>query len=127
MDWFFQAECEFYMKKKKTDWLSTLLHRKFFGSCIHHQELRKNEENVFCIDCSLGFCRHCMTAHCFHRRLQICKYVYHDVVRLQEMQKHLDCSKIQVFVLIVNLMMRFFSTLVTLKYVINLVHLVLLV
>ncbi|XP_062150166.1 protein RGF1 INDUCIBLE TRANSCRIPTION FACTOR 1 [Alnus glutinosa] len=97
MDWFFQAGCEFYMKKKKTDWLSTLLHSKFFGSCIHHQELRKNEENVFCIDCSLGFCRHCMTAHCFHRRLQICKYVYHDVVRLQEMQKHLDCSKIQTY------------------------------
>ncbi|XP_041016349.1 protein RGF1 INDUCIBLE TRANSCRIPTION FACTOR 1-like [Juglans microcarpa x Juglans regia] len=81
----------------KTDWLSTLLQSKFFGPCIHHQEIRKNEENVFCIDCSLGFCRHCMAAHCFHRRLQICKYVYHDVVRLHEMQKHLDCSKIQTY------------------------------
>lgn len=97
MDWFFPGECEFYMKKKKTDWLATLLRSKFFGSCVHHLELRKNEENVFCIDCNLGFCRHCTTAHCFHRRLQICKYVYHDVVRLQEMQKHLDCSKIQTY------------------------------
>ncbi|KAB1205890.1 hypothetical protein CJ030_MR7G027925 [Morella rubra] len=85
------------MKKKRTDWLSTLLHSKFFGSCIQHQEHRKNEENVFCLDCSLGICRHCTTDHGLHRRLQICKYVYHDVVRLQEMQKHLDCSKIQTY------------------------------
>ena len=82
--------------KKKTDWLTTLLQSEFFGSCSDHQDLRKNEKNVFCIDCSLQFCRHC-DAHSQHRWLQICKYVYQDVVRLQEMQKHLDCSKIQVF------------------------------
>ncbi|XP_062113295.1 protein RGF1 INDUCIBLE TRANSCRIPTION FACTOR 1 [Humulus lupulus] len=84
-------------KKKKTDWLNTLLRLKFFDSCVHHQEYRKNEKNLFCIDCNLGFCRHCLTAHCLHRRLQICKYVYHNVVRLQDMQKHLDCSKIQTY------------------------------
>ncbi|KAB2620092.1 hypothetical protein D8674_037052 [Pyrus ussuriensis x Pyrus communis] len=70
---------------------------KFFGSCGVHQHLRKNEKNVFCIDCSLRLCRHCMTSHCLHKKLQICKYVYHDVVRLQEIQKHLDCSKIQTY------------------------------
>ncbi|XP_044490799.1 protein RGF1 INDUCIBLE TRANSCRIPTION FACTOR 1-like [Mangifera indica] len=87
--------------KKKTggggDWLSTLLHCEFFLSCIEHQQLRKNEKNVFCIDCNLDFCRHCEAAHGLHRRLQICKYVYQDVVRLQDMQKHLDCSKIQTY------------------------------
>lgn len=105
------------MKKKRTDWLSTLLHSKFFGSCIQHQEHRKNEENVFCLDCSLGICRHCTTDHGLHRRLQICKYVYHDVVRLQEMQKHLDCSKIQVFSVILSIwwVYFFFCTVVTLK------------
>lgn len=91
-----QVGCKLYMKTSNTDWLSTLLRSEFFGSCFHHQEFRKNEKNLFCIDCNVGLCRHCMTAHCLHRRLQICKYVYHDVVRLQEMQKHLDCSKIQV-------------------------------
>ncbi|KAF4368480.1 hypothetical protein F8388_018604 [Cannabis sativa] len=84
-------------KKKKTDWLNTLLRLKFFDTCVHHEEYRKNEKNLFCIDCNIGFCRHCVTSHCLHRRLQICKYVYHNVVRLQDIQKHLDCSKIQTY------------------------------
>ncbi|KAL4361147.1 hypothetical protein GQ457_04G010220 [Hibiscus cannabinus] len=87
--------CGLYIKKK-TDWLSTLLESEFFGPCFDHQDLRKNDKNVFCIDCCLEFCRHCK-AHSQHRSLQICKYVYQDVVRLQEMQKHLDCSKIQTY------------------------------
>lgn len=89
--------CRIIVKNRpSTDWLSSLLHREFFGSCLIHKYLRKNEQNLFCIDCKLGLCRHCSTAHGLHRRIQICKYVYQDVVRLQEMQKHLDCSKIQV-------------------------------
>lgn len=87
--------CKIYLKN--TDWLTTLLRSDFFDSCSNHQERRKNERNVFCIDCSVGCCRHCMESHCLHRQLQICKYVYHDVVRLQEIQKHLDCSKIQTY------------------------------
>jgi len=95
-----QVGCKIYVKN--TDWLTTLLHSDFFDSCSNHQERRKNEKNVFCIDCSVGCCRHCMESHCLHRQLQICKYVYHDVVRLQEIQKHLDCSKIQVIYLFIN-------------------------
>ncbi|XP_057961619.1 protein RGF1 INDUCIBLE TRANSCRIPTION FACTOR 1 [Malania oleifera] len=91
--------CKFYIKKKKTDWVSALLHSKFFGSCVDHRDLRKNEKNVFCIDCSLCCCRHCMSSsvHWLHRKLQICKYVYHDVIRFQDMHKHLDCSRIQTY------------------------------
>ncbi|XP_030468125.1 protein RGF1 INDUCIBLE TRANSCRIPTION FACTOR 1 [Syzygium oleosum] len=91
--------CGFYAKKRPPSdcWLSTLLRGDFFGSCVAHHYLRKNEKNVFCIDCRVGFCKHCMAAHGLHRRLQICKYVYQDVVRLQEVQKHLDCSKIQTY------------------------------
>lgn len=85
------------MIKKQKDWLSTLLRVKFFGSCVDHEDLRKNEKNVFCIDCNHGFCRHCMKVHCLHRHLQILKYVYQDVVRIQDVQKHLDCSKIQTY------------------------------
>ncbi|KAK9276959.1 hypothetical protein L1049_006498 [Liquidambar formosana] len=87
------------LKKEKPNWVNTLLHSKFFGSCVDHRDLRKNERNVFCIDCNLCYCKHCITssAHCLHRWLQICRYVYHDVVRLQDMQKHLDCSKIQTY------------------------------
>ncbi|KAL6189929.1 hypothetical protein ACLB2K_036330 [Fragaria x ananassa] len=89
--------CELSKKTKKSDWLDTLLHSKFFGSCGVHQDLRKNEKNVFCIDCNLRLCRHCMKAHCHHTKLQICKYVYHDVIRLQEIQKHVDCARIQTY------------------------------
>ncbi|XP_039054677.1 uncharacterized protein LOC120197134 [Hibiscus syriacus] len=87
--------CELFIKEE-TDWLSTLLQTEFFSPCSDHQDLRKNEKNVFCIDCSLGFCRHCKV-HSQHLSLQICKYVYQDVVRLQEVQKHIDCSKIQTY------------------------------
>ncbi|KAI3764027.1 hypothetical protein L2E82_14027 [Cichorium intybus] len=83
-------------------WIVNLLESKFFGSCIDHRSMRKNEKNVFCIDCNRCFCKHCVTAfktrcHHRHRRLQICRYVYHDVVRLQDIQKHLDCSNIQTY------------------------------
>ncbi|KAG8634793.1 protein RGF1 INDUCIBLE TRANSCRIPTION FACTOR 1 isoform X2 [Manihot esculenta] len=81
----------------KSDWLSRLLQSKFFTSCDDHQGLRKNEKNVFCIDCNREFCRHCVKSHCLHRQLQICKYVYHNVVRLQDIQKYLDCSRIQTY------------------------------
>ncbi|KAI3671887.1 hypothetical protein L1987_87084 [Smallanthus sonchifolius] len=83
-------------------WILNLLESKFFGSCIDHWNMRKNEKNVFCIDCNLCFCKHCVTGFetpCrrHHRRLQICRYVYHDVVRLQDIQKHFDCSNIQTY------------------------------
>ncbi|KAK5770327.1 B-box type zinc finger ncl-1 [Gossypium arboreum] len=87
--------CEFYLKDK-TDWLIPLLQTEFFGPCSDHRDLRKNEKNVFCIDCNLEFCRHCKV-HSQHLSLQICKYVYQDVVRLQDMQKHIDCSRIQTY------------------------------
>ena len=99
-------------RKNKTDWLSSLLQSKFFGPCSDHQELSKNEKNLLCIDCSLEFCRHC-EAHNQHRSLRIFKYVYQDVVRVQDMQKHHDCSKIQVsythwsliFIVVINSML----------------------
>ncbi|KAI8538767.1 hypothetical protein RHMOL_Rhmol09G0129500 [Rhododendron molle] len=90
--------CKIRLVKRKTDWVNNLLQSRFFGSCGYHRELRKNEKNMFCIDCNLCFCKHCVgsSTHCFHRWLQVCKYVYHNVVRLQDIQKYLDCSKIQV-------------------------------
>ncbi|XAR63697.1 hypothetical protein NMG60_11023727 [Bertholletia excelsa] len=91
--------CGAWLDKRNSNWVTNLLHSKFFGSCVDHRDLRKNEKNVFCIDCNLCFCKHCIasSAHCFHRWLQICRYVYHDVVRIQDIQKYLDCSKIQTY------------------------------
>ncbi|KAL3510378.1 hypothetical protein ACH5RR_029779 [Cinchona calisaya] len=91
--------CTIRLKKRRPEWLNTLLRSKFFGSCADHHDLRKNEKNIFCIDCNIGLCKHCMasSSHCLHQWFQICKYVYHDVVRLQDIQKHIDCSKIQTY------------------------------
>ncbi|CAI0457409.1 unnamed protein product [Linum tenue] len=90
--------CEMYIEKEERRWVETLLNSEFFGGCGTHRELRKNERNVFCLDCNAGFCRHCLKSHsCFHRHLQICKYVYQDVVRLLDIQKHFDCSRIQTY------------------------------
>ncbi|GMH27444.1 hypothetical protein Nepgr_029287 [Nepenthes gracilis] len=85
--------------EKKPDWLNTLLNCEFYGLCVDHQDLKKNEKNVFCVDCCVCFCKHCITSsdHRHHSHLQICRYVYHDVIRLHDLQKHLDCSKIQAY------------------------------
>ncbi|KAA0046398.1 PLATZ domain-containing protein [Cucumis melo var. makuwa] len=40
---------------------------------------------------------HCLISHCVHRRLQICKYVYQYVVRVPDLQDHLDCCNIQTY------------------------------
>ncbi|CAN7044161.1 hypothetical protein BRARA_B03071 [Brassica rapa] len=81
------------------DWITTLLSLEFFGICMNHKYLRKNEKNVFCIDCNAQICRHCCNteAHFLHRRLQICKYVYQDVLRLLDIQHYFDCSEIQTY------------------------------
>ncbi|OIT05542.1 PREDICTED: uncharacterized protein LOC109243969 [Nicotiana attenuata] len=91
--------CKIQVKKRTPEWIKNLLNSKFFESCDNHKEVRRNEKNMFCIDCNLCFCKHCVNSsvHCFHEWLQICKYVYHDVIRLQEIQKHLNCSAIQTY------------------------------
>ncbi|XP_010278728.1 PREDICTED: uncharacterized protein LOC104612807 [Nelumbo nucifera] len=85
------------LKKKKPEWLELLLKSKFFGPCFDHQDLKKNEMNVYCVNCNQCVCQHCLSssAHYLHVLLQIRRYVYNDVVRLHDMQKHLDCSKVQ--------------------------------
>ncbi|KAI9074994.1 hypothetical protein K1719_043044 [Acacia pycnantha] len=84
-------------EKKSTEWIRTLFHCSF-GHCDDHQHLKYNEKNVFCIDCEFSLCRHCKEAHTLHRRIQIYKYVYQDVVRHSELQKYFDCSRIQTYI-----------------------------
>ncbi|XP_047974361.1 protein RGF1 INDUCIBLE TRANSCRIPTION FACTOR 1 [Salvia hispanica] len=99
--------CKIRSRKRKSaaaeEWISGLLRSEFFRTCVDHEEFRKNEKNLFCIDCNLCLCKHCVTLsppphhRCFHRLLQICKYVYRDVVRLHDIQPYLDCSLIQAY------------------------------
>ncbi|CAN1332082.1 Protein RGF1 INDUCIBLE TRANSCRIPTION FACTOR 1 [Linum perenne] len=76
-------------------WLQVLLTDKFFNACIIHEDSRKNEKNIYCLDCCLSICPHCLQPHTSHRLLQIRRYVYHDVLRLADAHKLFDCSFVQ--------------------------------
>ncbi|XP_044496058.1 protein RGF1 INDUCIBLE TRANSCRIPTION FACTOR 1-like isoform X2 [Mangifera indica] len=80
----------------KPAWLQGLMAETFFGACGFHENRRKNEKNVFCLVCCLSLCPHCLPSHCSHPLLQVRRYVYHDVVRLGDLEKLIDCSFIQV-------------------------------
>ncbi|XP_060182584.1 uncharacterized protein LOC132612305 [Lycium barbarum] len=76
-------------------WLEVLLALKFFNACSIHELEKRNEENVFCLDCCVGLCIHCMPSHKGHKILQIRRYVYQDVLCLKDANKLLDCSFVQ--------------------------------
>lgn len=115
-------------------WLEVLLTEKFYNACIIHEEAKKNEKNVYCLDCCISLCPHCLSPHHSHRLLQVfltksnllfetsqlvfwkerpffirlnlilnfCvvfqirRYVYHDVIRLDDAAKLIDCAFVQV-------------------------------
>ncbi|RZC61926.1 hypothetical protein C5167_023676 [Papaver somniferum] len=80
---------------QKPAWLEALYTQKFFAGCPAHETAKKNEKNVFCLDCCTSICPHCLPAHRYHRLVQIRRYVYHDVVRLEDLEKLIDCSSVQ--------------------------------
>nr|XP_010933702.1 uncharacterized protein LOC105054027 [Elaeis guineensis] len=79
------------------DWLETMLGERFFNPCMIHEAVKKNEKNVFCLDCCSSFCPQCLPRHRPHRLLQIRRYVYHDVVRVDDLEKLIDCSSVQLY------------------------------
>lgn len=81
--------------ERKQDWLGVLINNSF-GNCEDHEDVKFNEKNVFCVDCEISLCRHCKEAHSLHRRFQIYRYCYQDVVRHSDLLKYFDCSNIQV-------------------------------
>ncbi|WRX17407.1 PLATZ transcription factor - like 7 [Theobroma cacao] len=76
-------------------WLGILLGEKFFDPCVVHESAKKNEKNIFCLNCCVAICPHCLPVHRPHRRLQIRRYVYQDVIRLSDAQKLINCSLVQ--------------------------------
>ncbi|XP_031502941.1 protein RGF1 INDUCIBLE TRANSCRIPTION FACTOR 1-like [Nymphaea colorata] len=78
-------------------WLDTLLSEKFFVPCPLHEAAKKNEKNIFCLDCCTSICPHCLSPHRCHRLLQVRRYVYHDVIRLDDLEKLIDCAYVQAY------------------------------
>ncbi|KAH7683795.1 PLATZ transcription factor protein [Dioscorea alata] len=88
--------------RKSPKWLGSLLKKKFFRVCEDHRNVRKSEMNIYCIDCDLCMCSHCLVSparssggHRSHKILQIRRYIYQDVIRILDMQSLLDCSGVQ--------------------------------
>ncbi|PKA62449.1 hypothetical protein AXF42_Ash009335 [Apostasia shenzhenica] len=79
----------------KPSWLEALDTEKFFVGCSAHESAKKNEKNICCLDCCTSICPHCVPAHRSHRLVQVRRYVYHDVVRLEDLEKLIDCSNVQ--------------------------------
>ncbi|XP_057431942.1 protein RGF1 INDUCIBLE TRANSCRIPTION FACTOR 1-like isoform X2 [Lotus japonicus] len=82
--------------QKLPAWLEALYTETFFVGCSEHENAKKNEKNICCLDCCTSICPHCLPSHRFHRLLQVRRYVYHDVVRLEDLHKLIDCSNVQV-------------------------------
>ncbi|KAM0942712.1 putative transcription repressor PLATZ family [Dioscorea sansibarensis] len=82
---------------RKPAWLEALNTQKFFVGCSIHENGKKNEKNICCLDCCNSICPHCLPSHRHHRLLQVRRYVYHDVVRLEDLEKLIDCSNVQCY------------------------------
>ncbi|KAK2983730.1 hypothetical protein RJ640_024083 [Escallonia rubra] len=82
-------------------WLEPLLNTAFFSVCRSHSDAARSECNMYCLDCNdTSFCFYCRSSrHKDHQVIQIRRSSYHDVVRVSEIQKVLDISGVQTYVI----------------------------
>lgn len=82
-------------------WLKPLLKTPFFNVCRIHGDAARSECNMFCLDCNGdAFCFYCRSSrHKDHHVIQIRRSSYHNVVRVGEIDKVLDISGVQTYVI----------------------------
>ncbi|KAJ1260278.1 hypothetical protein BS78_10G219900 [Paspalum vaginatum] len=83
------------MMGMRPGWVGGLVEESFFVGCGAHEDRKKNEKNIFCLGCCASICPHCAPAHRRHPLIQVRRYVYNDVVRLDDLERLIDCSFVQ--------------------------------
>ncbi|XLR59066.1 hypothetical protein S83_009738, partial [Arachis hypogaea] len=84
-------------KALQPEWLKSLLKRTFFeSSCATHAMLKK-ELNQYCITCTDSICQNRASGpkHVLHKVITIYRHIYKDVVHIDAMREHINCSQIQ--------------------------------
>ncbi|PIA56977.1 hypothetical protein AQUCO_00700976v1 [Aquilegia coerulea] len=80
-------------------WLIQFISNPYFQLCPIHDTSAKGECNMFCLICKgEAQCSYCMKLnHQNHPFLQVRKSSYHEVVRLNDINKYIDGSNIHIY------------------------------
>ncbi|CAH1435219.1 unnamed protein product [Lactuca virosa] len=88
------------IKEFGPSWLMPMLRADYFATCRFHGDSNKSECNLFCLDCcGNAICPYCLIHHKNHHTVQIRRSSYNNVVRVNEIQRYLDISCVQTYII----------------------------